>query len=276
MGMGNEHLRRAQRYKYDEFYTYYDNIAAEIPHYAEHFKGKSVYCNCDDYRISNFVKYFKDNFENLKLKKLTATNKDIGAGAWRYEYDGKTEKVTPMSGDGDFRLWESLKILKESDVICTNPPFSLFREYIAQLFEYEKKFLIIGNINAVKYCVMFPHVKNNEIFTGKSRIRHFRKTDGREKKMGNAVWWQNLSNFNENNPLTLTAEYTPEKYTEYDNCEAVNIDKTKEIPCDYHGVMGVPVSYIEKHCSKQFEIVGHLDPWLNGVKKFRRILIKRK
>lgn len=159
----NNNLHTAKKQKNDEFYTQLSDIEKELQYYTEHLENKIIYCNCDDYSISNFVKYFKDNFNTLKLARIIATNKDNGTGAYKYDYNGTEEKITPLNGNGDFRSDECIEFLKEADVIVTNPPFSLFREYVKQLMEYEKKFLILSNNNAITFKDFFPYIKNNKV-----------------------------------------------------------------------------------------------------------------
>lgn len=286
-------LNRAKREKNDEFYTRYEDIANEVQHYKEHFKGKTVYCNCDDYRFSYFVKYFKDNFDALQLRCLTATNYDIGDGAFLYINDGTNESVSPLDGNGDFRSDECVRMLKKCDIVCTNPAFSLWREFFIQLIDWNKSFLIIGSQNAISYKVVFPFIIENKLFFGMNAVKQFVQPNGNVKKFGNVCWFTNIPNEKRNRPLELSKHYTPEKYKAYDNYSAINVDKVCDIPMDYDGVMGVPLTYLYYHCPSQFEIVGwsrHNDEnmdggyWLGGRNDatidgkvvYRRILIKRK
>ena len=166
MAQKNTNLHAAKAAKNDEFYTQYSDIGNEVKHYWDELKGKTIYCNCDDYRWSNFVKYFKDNFDEIGIKCLVSTNYDIGEGGFNYVFDGKTETVKKLHGNGDFRSDECIEFLKEADVVVTNPPFSLFRDYVKQLMDYGKKFLIIGNMNAITYKEIFPYIKNHEMWCG--------------------------------------------------------------------------------------------------------------
>lgn len=286
-------LNRAKREKNDEFYTRYEDIANEVQHYKEHFKGKVVYCNCDDYRFSNFVKYFKNNFDALQLRCLVATNYDIGDGVFLYINDGTNESVSPLDGNGDFRSDECVRMLKKCDIVCTNPAFSLWREYFKQLIDYGKNFLIIGSQNAISYKVVFPFIIENKLWFGMNAVKQFVQPNGNVKKFGNVCWFTNIPNEKQNRPLELSKHYTPEKYKVYDNYSAINVDKVCDIPIDYDGIIGVPLTYLYYHCPSQFEIVGwsrHNDEnmdggyWLGGRNDatidgkvvYRRILIKRK
>lgn len=287
--MSNKNLHTARKNKNDEFYTQLSDIEKELQYYTEHLENETVYCNCDDYRTSNFVKYFKDNFHTLKLARLIATNKDNGTGAYRYDYNGTEEKIIPLNGNGDFRSDECIEFLKEADVVVTNPPFSLFREYVKQLMDYNKKFLIIGNQNAITFKEIFPYIKNNELWLGMSMVKEFVQPDKTVKKFGNVCWFTNIENKRRNTPLDLYKKYEgyETEYPKYDNYDAINVDKTSDIPMDYDGVMGVPITFLDKYCPSQFEIIG-LDRYVNGNKYpnkrmfidgkeiYARILIKRK
>ena len=251
----NSNLHQAKKNKNDEFYTQLTDIEKELVHYVDFFEGKTVYCNCDDYRLSNFVKYFKDNFHTLKLARLIASNKDNGTGAYQYDYNGTEEKITALQGDGDFRSDECIEFLKEADVVVTNPPFSLFREYVKQLMEYEKKFLIIGNINAITFKEIFPLIKDNKLWLGITKVYEFIQPDASIKKFGNIYWYTNIEHKKHHEPITLCKQYSDKLYPKYDNYDAINVDKVSDIPIDYDGVMGVPITFIEKYCPEQFEIV---------------------
>ena len=264
--MANANLSNAKRAKNDEFYTQLSDIEKEMAHYKDFFKGKIVYCNCDDARDSNFFKFFANNFESLGLKKLITTGyKENGKGV-KLVYEGDkngnfmvddTEVVvTELEGNGDFRSEECIEFLKECDVVVTNPPFSLFREYVAQLMEYGKKFLIIGDGNALTYKEIFPYIMENKLWLGINHISEFIQPDGNKKKFGNILWFTNLPNQKRNKPMELWKEYKPEVYPKYDNYDAIKVDKTHMIPKDYDGVMGVPISFLDKYCPEQFEIVG--------------------
>lgn len=294
----NRNLHQAKNAKKDEFYTQLSDIENELKHYKEHFKDKVVYCNCDDPRISNFFHYFSYNFEFLGLKKLIATcyksqEMDLfslgeSEKAICLEYYGdKNGNRTPdpdeigiryLKGDGDFRSTESIALLKEADIVVTNPPFSLFREYVAQLIEYDKKFLIIGNKNAITYKEVFPLIAQNKIWLGytpmgtdmlfglpqgyidyllenKKAGSSYRVVDGEVFGRAQACWFTNLDHSKRHEELILYKKYSPEEYPKYDNYDAINVDKVAEIPYDYDGVMGVPITFLDKYNPKQFEIV---------------------
>jgi len=270
----NSNLHSAKKARNDEFYTQLSDIEKEMVHYKDHFKGKTIYCNCDDARESNFFKFFSLNFEKLGLKKLITTGyKADGQGvALIYEGDKNgnrlpdTEEITirPLQGNGDFRSEECIKFLKESDIVVTNPPFSLFREYIAQLMEYGKKFIVIGNQNAITYKEIFPLIKNNQLWLGVSpRSMEFILPNG-EKGVVNACWFTNLEHDKRHRPIDLYKHYSNE-YKHYDNYDAIEVGKVCEIPMDYDGVMGVPITFLDKYCPEQFEIVG-LDRYVEGNK----------
>lgn len=306
----NSNLHKAKKERNDEFYTQLTDIEKEIQHY--NLDGMKIYCNCDDYRISNFVKYFKDNFDSLKISHLTASNYDNGLGAYRYNFDGVNETITNLQGNGDFRSEECIALLKEADVVITNPPFSLFREYVAQLMEYNKKFLIIGNMNAVNY--LCPLVKENKLWYGQSISsgdRAFYVPDNYELnaatcgidkdgkrfiRVKGVRWFTNIDNSKRHEPLDLFKKYSAEEYPKYDNYDAINCDKTSDIPMDYDGVIGAPITFLDKYCPEQFEIIGitystdrnediekirtdakhrHVGI-INGKEKYPRILIRRK
>lgn len=264
--MRNSNLNAAKAAKNDEFYTMYEDVAKELKYYEKHFDGKVVYCNCDDWEHSNFVKYLADNFDRLKLKKLIATCYVNEGKGKKYVNDGKRIETSYLCGDGDFRSAESVALLQECDVVVTNPPFSLFREYIAQLTEHGKQFLIIGNQNAITYNEVFPLIKANKLWLGVSIYngdREFRipshyevisksfRTDehgNRYVKVNGVRWFTNMRYEAQKPTVTLTARYDPDRYPKYDNLqEAVNCDKVVDIPCDYYGVIGVPITFLDKH-----------------------------
>lgn len=310
----NNNLHAAKTAKNDEFYTQLVDIENELQHYQDFFKDKVVMCNCDDPLESNFTKYFILNFHHLGLKKLISTFYDINGGkAFVFEYDGQDMnndgiinmddiKIitqsglfrTPLSdddgfdienkdecwdngiyGSGDFRSKNVIFYLKQADVVVTNPPFSLFREYVKQLMDYNKKFLIIGNGNAVTYKEIFPLIKNNQLWLGNkcfsggmdfiagtnydsSKCKH-PKTDDFGNTIINVmmcVWFTNIEHKKRNTPIDIYKTYSEENYPKYDNYDAIEVSKVVEIPCDYNGVMGVPISFLDKYCPTQFEIVG--------------------
>ena len=289
MANNNIKLHSANKNKKDEFYTQISDIENELRHYKQHFQGKTVLCNCDDPRVSNFFKYFALKFKELGLKRLIATcykNQDIDLfsqneceQAVYIIYDGSPKidhipdsdeiEVKPLKGDGDFRSQECIDLLKQADIVCTNPPFSLFREYVAQLIEYNKKFLIIGHQNAIGYRECFKLLKDNRMWLGygfKGGAAHFisRYTD--EAVAGNhiegmirvsgVVWFTNLEIDKRHENLILYKQYNPDEYPKYENFDAINVDKTSEIPTDYQGVMGVPLTFMDKYNPEQFEIIG--------------------
>ncbi|MFR9592513.1 MAG: adenine-specific methyltransferase EcoRI family protein [Rikenellaceae bacterium] len=333
----NGNLHRAKSSKKDEFYTQLSDIEKELRHYKDHFKDKVVFCNCDDPRVSNFFHYFSYNFEALGLKKLITTcyksqNMDLfsendceEAIYLEYEGDKNGDKIPnpeeigikPLKGDGDFRSDECVELLKQADIVVTNPPFSLFREYVAQLIEYDKKFVIIGNINAVTYKDVFNLFCNNKIWFGHSihsGDREFQvpnsyplnaagsRIDEKGRKyirVKGVRWFTNLDYKERHDDLILYKTYkgNEEYYPTYDNYKAVNIDKTKDIPVDYDGVMGVPITFLDKYNPDQFEVLGSdyfvkdglLDDvintnwngkldrgYLQGKRLYSRILIKNK
>lgn len=260
--MTNKKLINAKNIKNDEFYTQLSDIEKELKHFRNHFDNKIVFCNCDDPMYSNFWKYFHLNFGLLKLKKLITTHYSKESTSYKMEYFGGNDSdcnigiKTSLSENGDFRSDECIELLKQSDIVVTNPPFSLFREYVAQLIEYNKKFIIIGNMNAVTYKEIFPLIKNNKLWLGYNHVKQFIQKDKTLKKFGNVIWYTNCSIPKQQEQLHLTERYTPEKYPKYDNYDAINVDKVIEIPKGYYGVMGVPISFLDKYSPDQFEIVG--------------------
>jgi hypothetical protein len=288
----NRSLVGAKLAKEDEFYTQLSDIERELKHYKKHFKGKTVYLNCDDPRVSNFFHYFSYNFEKLGLKKLIATcyknqsvdlfsqNKAEDAICLVYEGDKDGNmtpnldeiSIKPLKGNGDFRSPESIELLKESDIVVTNPPFSLFREYMAQLMEYDKKFLIVGNQNAISYKEIFALIKANRVWLGvnngdmafsvpdyyEARDTRFWVDEQGQKwrSLGNAAWFTNLDLAKRHEDLILYKTYDPKLYPSYDNYDAIEVSKVSDIPMDFDGVMGVPLTFLDKHNPDQFEILG--------------------
>jgi len=298
----NTLLHNAKKSKNDEFYTQLCDIENELQHYKIHFKDKVVYCNCDDWEVSNFVKYFKDNFKSLGIKKLTSTCYiENGQGKF-FEYNGNNTKTELLKSDGDFRTDECTKLLTKSDIIVTNPPFSLFREYIQQLILNGKMFLSIGNVNAITYKEIFKLIKENKAWLGVNLGRgvsgfivpeHYELfgTEARVDDNGNRIvspnnclWLTNLNNFKRKEYLKLSNSYigSEDTYPRYDNYDAININKTKDIPFDYQGYMGVPITFLHKYNPEQFEIVkfrkGHdeQDLSINGKCPYFRILIRNR
>ena len=289
----NNNLHNAKKAKNDEFYTRLEDIEKEMCHYREHFRGKVIYCNCDDPKESNFFRFFSLQFEFLGLKKLISTGyKENGHGvAYIYEGDKNGNNLPDdseiqayeLQGNGDFRSDECVKFLKEADVIVTNPPFSLFREVVAQLVAYDKKFLLLGNNNAITYKEIFPLIMQNKLWLGYSnnKTMEFVLSDSYEKwdriengkKIGKVPaisWFTNLEHDHRNRPLGLAQRYDPRYYPKYDNYDAIECSKVMDIPRDYNGVIGVPITFLDKYCPTQFKIVGLLCdnrcgyPMLNG------------
>lgn len=286
----NELLNEAGKHKKDEFYTQLTDIERELKHYKNHFKGKVVYCNCDDPRISNFFHYFSYNFEKLRLKKLIATcyknqnmelfSQNDSEQAIYLEYDGdknnnnipdtKEIGIRTLKGDGDFRSKECIELLKRSDIVVTNPPFSLFREYVAQLIEHDKKFIIIGHQNAITYKDVFKLIKENKVWLGYGFHRncaHFinpnyvdyaSDADHREGmiRVSGVQWFTNLDISKRHEDLILYKKYNPDEYPKYENYDAIEVSKTADIPMDYTGAMGVPITFMNKYNPDQFEILG--------------------
>lgn len=321
--MAKRNIDKAKEAKKDEFYTQLDDINKELKHYREHFRGKTVLCNCDDPRISNFFAYFAYNFEFLGLKKLITTcyknqnmdlfsqNKSERAVYLVYEGDKNGNHapdaneigVMPLKGDGDFRSKECIELLKEADIVVTNPPFSLFREYVAQLMEYDKEFLIIGNQNALSYKEIFPLIRDNKMWLGASIHSGDRKfwvpEDYELKAAGCGIdatgrkfirvkgvrWFTNLDYKERHEDLILYKNYTPDLYPKYENYDAINVNKTEDIPCDYEGIMGVPITFMDKYNPDQFEIIGlgianlglsiGVQPYKPEHKKYRKEIQKR-
>lgn len=340
---GNSNLHSSRADKADEFYTQLSLIESELKHYKEHFKGKVVFCNCDDPFESNFFKYFAINFNSLGLKKLIATcyatspivytqlnlfgtetvvstegtekkpykieitevtdeNQDGRTDLADVEYLLRNRKnaLTLLEGDGDFRSPECVELLKQADIVVTNPPFSLFREYMAQLMEYKKTFLIVGNQNAITYREIFPLIRDNDVWLGynnghfwfavpdtyEEKATDFKIDESGQKwrRMGNICFFTNLDIEKRHEDMTLFRTYTPEAYPKYDNYDAINVNRTLDIPCDYYGVMGVPITFMQYYNPNQFEILGlddHRVEWvghgpnLNGKTLYRRVIIQR-
>ena len=255
----NSNLTRARANKNDEFYTQYEDIEKEVSNYAGQLEGKVVYCNCDSDE-SEFVSYFKDNFNELGIKKLVATHYNDEGSSYKIVHDGKHTIKLSLKGNGDFRSEECVEILKEADIVVTNPPFSLFREYVAQLVEYEKDFLIIGNFNAVTYKEVFPLIKNNKMCLGYSPRSMGFITPEKELKTVNACWFTNMEVSKRQEEIFLYKDYygNEEDYPKYDNYNAIEVSKVKDIPRDYDGVMGVPITFVTQYNPKQFDIFSPL------------------
>lgn len=275
--MANKNFQKAKENKDDEFYTQLKDIEEELRHYKDHFKNKVVYCNADDPRVSNFFHYFSYNFEYLGLKKLITTcykNQEMDLfsmhdqeSAIALVYEGEKDNgrvptienigIIELEGDGDFRSAEAIDFLKEADIVVTNPPFSLFREYIAQIMKYEKNFLVIGNYGSVIYKEIFPLIKENKIWTGTSpRSMSFETPEG-DIKTVNAKWFTNLDIPKRHEELILYKKYNPEDYPKYVNFNGIEVSRVTNIPMDYEGYMGVPITFIENYNPEQFELIGH-------------------
>lgn len=352
-GHTNVSMNAAAKAKNDEFYTLLTDIEKEMRYYRKHFKGKTVFCNCDDPFESNFFKYFVLNFNRLELKKLIATcyatspilgqqlslfdvvggeegqrNKPYKAVVTKvYDVTGDggvdmldvaelfkqhENELTELEGDGDFRSEECLALLDETDIVVTNPPFSLFSEYVATLMVHEKKFIIIGNSNAITYKEVFPLIMQDKLWLGVTRsgtgsmsfrvmddfpVKSGQKVENgvRYQTIGNSAWFTNLDVKKRHEELILVKRYLPEEYPRYDNYEAIEVSKIVDIPLDYAGVMGVPITFLGKYSPDQFEIVGATEsegkgfsnglwneasgiaqPLIKGVRKYKRIFIRNR
>lgn len=301
-GCDNTNLHKAKVIKNDEFYTQLDDIAKEVKNYKKRFSGKSVFCNCNDKPSNNFFKYFLTQFDVIGLTKLVAIEYVEGGHGIKYTVendlngDGIIDEsdivVEELNGDGGFGTDESIEELKKCDIVCTNPPFSVFREFIALLMKYGKKFLVIGSKNAITYKEFFPLLKENKVWIGTGNVQNFMQPDGTIKKFGNIGWFTNIPHAKRAEPLPLTATYYDDKnrreeYPKYDNYDAIEVSKVVNIPKDYEGVMGVPITFLDKYCPEQFEILkctaysdnthdGAGSMYIQGNKKYARILIKRK
>jgi hypothetical protein len=337
--MANKDLQNAKRAKNDEFYTQLSDIERELNNYREHFRGKTILCNCDDPRVSQFFYYFYSTFHSFGLKRLIATcyknlnpdlfSQDLDEQAVYCIYDGTDradDKFTDyetfikqnewgiLKGDGDFRSPECIELLKLADIVCTNPPFSLFREYVSQLIEYKKKFIIVGNKNAITYKETFKLIKENKMWVGytpmgvdmlfdvpddfakkamaeKKEGSTYRIVDGVVKGRSQAVWFTNINHKRRNEMLKLYANYNEKEFPRYDNYDAIEVGKVIDIPQNYDGVMGVPISFLDKYNPEQFEIIGQTGvidpddicieyksgrPYIQGKRMYARILIKRR
>lgn len=302
----NQNLHKAKKEKNDEFYTQLIDIEREMMHYTTHLNGKTIYCNCDSPN-SQFVHYFKENFDALKLKKLVATSFNPNGQGTYLEYDGKTLHISNLMGSGDFRSVECSNLLKEADIVITNPPFSLFREFIAQLEVFNKSFIVIGHQNAITYKEIFKLIKENKLWLGygfKGNVAYFINykyinyaKSGNHKeymiRVSGVKWFTNLPIQKLHKILTLSKTYNPIDYPKYDHYDAINVNKTKDIPKDYPHPMGVPLTFMDKYNPTQFEIIDALNRYsvlqgkteetkgkylqqINGKPLFSRIIIKHK
>lgn len=253
--MRNSNLNNAKRLKNDEFYTLISDVRQELQHYESHLYGKVILCNCNDGEESAFWQYLSEHFERLHLKKLIAVS--YGILGYRLEMTDRNNccKI-PLQGNGDFRSEECIRLLHEADVILTNPPFSLFREYIGMLLRYQKKFLIIGSLNMVVCREIFPYIKSNQLWFGQHSVKNFVQRNGEICKFGNVLWYTNLECPKQHKPLDLQVHYRPDAYPHYDNYPAIEVGRITDIPCDYSGMMGVPISYLTRHDPEQFTIIG--------------------
>lgn len=307
----NRNLHRAKRVKKDEFYTQLSDIERELGHYREHFRGKTIFCNCDDPKMSNFWKYFNLKFDFFGLKKLIATHYDYDyeKSTYKLERDGNNLIKTSLKENGDFRSPECVELLEEADIVVTNPPFSLFREYVAQLMEYEKDFVIIGSKNAVTYKEFFPLIKDDKIWVGMMRMGRdllfgvpegvakdmvenskrgstYRIVDGVVYARSPSIWYTNLDIPKRHDDLILYKKYSSEEYPKYDNYDVIEVSRTIHIPVDYEGVMGVPITFLDKYNPDQFEILGIANSarWIgyecltvmDGRNIYNRIIIKHR
>lgn len=301
-GNNNDNLHKALKNKDDEFYTYLSDVEAEVNHYIAHFIGKVVFLNCNDADEdkSAFWDYFVKNFTILQLKELIATSYNPKGGAIVKTFNGSNITINQLSGTGAYSSEESLEILDKADIVVTNPPFSLFRDLVKILVDKEKKFLLIGNENSFASTEMFPLIKEGKVWTGLNKVKKFKRQDEDDRDFGNVCWFTNLSNNKQNEKLSLTKTYSPDNYPFYDNYyTAINVDALADIPKDYDGIMGIPISYLGKYNPNQFQILGlaagnskannlfydvpHIDSPLerggcgvvNGVRKYSRVFVKR-
>ena len=315
-GITKEHLEKAKKQKNDEFYTRYEDIEAEVMKYRRYFKDKVVYLPCDDpaEKKSEFWSFFVDNFDFFGIKKLIATHYDENGKAYKIWIDGDTTgdgyiddgdaQQEDLIGNGDFRSPECVEILEKCDIVCTNPPFSMFREFVNILTQYDKDFLILGNNNALSYQNIFSLIKENKMWCGYSCNKNiiFKVGEGYayDEKLTKQIndgdkygtvpaitWFTTLPVKNRNEELVLTKEYNDIEYPKYDNYDAINVNRVANIPKDYDGVMGVPITFINIYNPNQFEIIGLMAsttvtdvnfgyPYVDGKKKYARVLIKKK
>lgn len=325
--MANTSLHAARDAKNDEFYTRFEDICEEMLHYEDQFRGKVVLCNCDDPKRSNFWRYFHLHFGQLGLKKLIATHYSLdGTPSCQIEYTGGRDddfdcgSITPLLQNGDFRSKECIDLLEGADILATNPPFSLFREYISILMKHRKQFIVIGNMNAVTYKEVFPYIRNNQLWLGcrnLNRDMYFDVPDDRKEwllknkkegsaykiidgvvmgRLASACWFTNLDHAKRHELIDAPYSYSrknelyPDLYPMFDHFPAINVDQVNQIPMDYDGVMGVPITYLGKHNPDQFEILGctyshgipagwpkdtNMQPIINGKSIYKRILIQK-
>lgn len=315
----NSNLTKAKAAKNDEFYTQYSDIEAELSHYeVKHFADRVVYLPCDDWHFSQFVKYFENNFTRLQLKALVATGINFSGAGYYYKKTSEGVITGVLEGNGDFRSDACRQLMREADIIVTNPPFSLFREFVAQIMEFRKQFIVVSSQNAITYKEFFPLLKDNKAWMGTQggiKSMYYIVPDsypipedarkacvralGEEYCKGKHItylrtncWFTNINIKRKHEPMLLSAVYNAEKYPKYDNYDAIEVGSLKDIPCDYFGAMGVPITYFYTHCPDQFEIIGisgdlagimYIDGkrcsgrfYLGGKRMYDRIVIKRK
>lgn len=291
----NSNLSNARKFDNDEYYTQYLDIAAEIPHYKEYLADKIIYCNCDNPYFSNFYKYFKEHFSQYKLKKLIATciRQSKKYNAIKAEYNGESERITELNSSGDFRSPICCDILEQSDIVITNPPFSLFREFVLQLVKYNKDFIIVGNLLSVINKDLFGFIKDNTIKLGYTQHnKNMIFVNGDNTYKIKARWFTNFDITQNYSELKMSKKYNADEYPKFDNYNAINVDKMKDIPCDYFDLMGVPVTFLDYYNPKEFEIIDGISRYsllneetikqkqylsnVSGKSKFFRIIVKRK
>lgn len=292
----NSNLHRAKKAKNDEFYTRYEDIEAEVMKYRKYFRDKVVYLPCDDpiEKKSEFWSFFVNNFDAFGIKKLIATYYNENGKTYKFWIDRDTTNggdihQEDLAGDGDFRSPECVEILRECDIVSTNPPFSLMKEFLPLILKYNKQFLVIGPLTAITYKKIFPYVLEKRIWAGYNNVRHFKGPEGDDRTMGNTFWYTNLPNRSLTDEIVLTKKYDSSKYDVFDERpDIININRVADIPTNYDGLMGVPISFFQgKYNPNQFEIVGKIDngsdsdfdfckPFVNGVEKFKRLVIRRK
>lgn len=272
---GNNSIRKAKYVKNDEFYTLYEDIVKEVSRYADFLKEKHIYCSCDNPYTSNFVKYFQEHFQEFGLKRLTATciaerniyiqqsffdeeeifSSEGNEGAYRLEMTADFCEISELNGNGDFQSEECISILKKADIIITNPPFSKIIDFLTLLDRYKKNFLIIANQNAVSSKEIFRQFREGRFHLGINYVKEFMTPDGMIQKFGNICWFTSLP-VKRNRNLILTEHFYEEKYLHYENYDAIHIETVKDIPCDYHGKMAVPLTFLNYFNPEQFELIG--------------------
>ena len=289
-----DNLRQAIKNKNDEFYTLYGTIEKEMPYYIKHFEDKIIYCNCDNPYKSNFVKYFINNFNKFKLQALVSTYYSNNDTVYKTIISNVPEGISDLDellklegnikvslkGNGDFRSEECINILKQCDIIITNPPFSLYRDFINVVMKYNKNFIVLAPITTTVYKNVFPYIRDNKIRLGvtiRGKATNFTGEYGEHKQIRNIEWFTTLNHNFMSEPIKLVKSYNKEEYPFIDNYDdVININKVKDIPKDYNGLIAVPISYIYKHNSEQFKIVDYeVNPFVNGVNIFKRIIIQK-